>query len=385
MKKITFLLFTCITMSLVSQTKLTSILKENNNGTSWQNSYKIEYIYDANGNVTEETELNWDTASSQWKTSYKSFYTYNTDNKATVGLYQSFDFTSGSITYQNRTNNTYNSNGDLIQFLDQEWNGSAWVNSYKFDLTYVDNRVSSGLSYEWSGTDWVFNDDASKITINYNANGTISSFNSDAWDGVNWVTEGRTVFSYDGNNKIILQDGQTWNGSAWTSDYKSEYTYDNNGNVIEEKESYLENGSFVTGYEQTATFNTAELISSYIHPFKDKTGIDYLTEPNGIVNKILTSSSGSDRTTYNYGDATASNKDFNLSSFSVYPNPTRSTLKIDDSNFSLKNVAVFNIIGKQVLTSLKNEINLEKLVNGVYVLKVTSKNGSIVTKRIVKN
>ncbi|MGK0413599.1 MAG: hypothetical protein ACJA1B_001807 [Polaribacter sp.] len=102
-----------------------------------------------------------------------------------------------------------------------------------------------------------------------------------------------------------------------------EYTYDTNGNLITNKEFYVTNGSFVTGSEATATFDTAELMSSYIHPFKDKTGIDYLIDPNGIVNKILTKSGGdSDRTTYNYGEATASNKDFNLIAFSVHPNPS---------------------------------------------------------------
>ena len=387
MKKITFLLFTFMSLSLVSQTKLTSSLTESYNGSSWQNSYKIEYSYDDNGNLTEETELFWDTTSSQWKTGFKSFYTYNSDNKATVGLYQSFDSTSGSITYQDRTNNTYNSNGDLIQFLDQEWNGSAWVNDYKVDLTYTNNRLSGGASYTWGGTDWIFTtDDDSKFTINYNANGTISSFNSDAWDGTNWVASDSTIFSYDGNNNLILQDGQTWNGTAWISEYKSEYSYDTNGNLIAEKESYLENGSFVTGYEQTATFNTAELMSSYIHPFKDKTGIDYLTEPYGIINKMLSKTGDtSDRTTYNYGEATASNEDFNSLVFSVYPNPASSFVKVDDSNFSLKNMEIYNLIGQKLLSTTKNQLNIENLVDGVYLLKIETESGKFGTKRIIKN
>lgn len=383
MKKITFLLFTFMSLSLVSQTKLTSSLTESYDGTAWQNSSKTEYIYDASGNVTEETYLSWDTTSAQWIPLDKSSYTYNANNKATVVLYEYL----GSDSEIDRTNYTYDANGNLILILDEDWNGSAWVNSYKFDLTYTNNRLSGGASYTWGGTDWIVtSDDDSKFTINYNANGTINSFNSDAWDGSNWVAEDSTIFSYDGNNNLILQDGRTWNGTAWVSDYKSEYAYDANGNLIEEKESYLENGSFVTDYERTATFNTAELMSSYIHPFKDKTGIDYLTEPNGIINKILTKSGGSsDRTTYNYGEATASNRDFNSISFSVYPNPASSFIKVDDSSFSLKNMDVYNVIGQKLLSTTKSQLNIENLVDGVYLLKIETESGKFGTKRIIKN
>lgn len=382
MKKITFLLFTFMSLSLVSQTKLTSSLTESYDGTAWQNSSKTEYIYDASGNVTEETYLSWNTTSAQWIPLDKSSYTYNANNKATVVLYEYL----GSDSEIDRTNYTYDANGNLILTLDQDWNGSAWVNSYKVDLTYTNSRLSGAASYTWSGTDWIVTtDDDGKFTINYNANGTISSFNYDAWDGSNWVAEDSTIFSYDGNNNLILQDGRTWNGTAWVSDYKSEYAYDANGNLIEEKESYLENGSFVTDYERTATFNTAELMSSYIHPFKDKTGIDYLTEPNGIINKILTKSGSDERTTYNYGEATASNRDFNSISFSVYPNPASSFIKVDDSSFSLKNMDVYNVIGQKLLSTTKSQLNIENLVDGVYLLKIETESGKFGTKRIIKN
>jgi YD repeat-containing protein len=382
MKKITLLLCTFMSLSLVSQTKLTSELTESYNGSTWQKSSKTEYSYDASDNVTEETYLSWDSTSSQWLSQDKSSYTYNADNKATVELYQWF----GSGSEQYRSNYTYNTNSDLILILDEYWNGSDWVNSYKVDLTYTNNRLSGGTSYEWSGTNWVVSDDTTKVTINYNANGTISSFNSDAWDGINWVSSDRTIFSYDGNNNLILHDGQTWNGTAWISENKIEYSYDAKGNLIAKKESYLESGSFVTDYEQTATFNTAELMSSYIHPFKDKTGIDYLTEPNGIVNKILSRSGGtSNRTTYNYGEATASNKDFNSLAFSVYPNPASSFVKVDDSSFSLKNMEIYNVVGQKLLSTTKNQLNIENLVDGVYLLKIETESGKFATKRIVKN
>ncbi|WP_299671663.1 hypothetical protein [uncultured Polaribacter sp.] len=64
MKKTTFFIFTFITISLLSQTKLTSSLTETNTGTVWINSYKSEFTYDSNNNLTEDTELYWNATTS---------------------------------------------------------------------------------------------------------------------------------------------------------------------------------------------------------------------------------------------------------------------------------------------------------------------------------
>jgi hypothetical protein len=387
MKKITFLLFTFITTLIVGQDKLTSSIGEYFDGTNWVNGYKTEYTYDSNKNLIEETELYLN--SSQWVKSYSTMYSYNSNNKATSEISINYDVNGNNATEDYRTINSYNSSGNLIQILNEESENSNWVNESKFDLTYTDNKLSLALGYEWNGTEWVVGmDDSFRITISYNSNGKVSESKSDSWDGTNWVDADRTVYTYDGNNRLTNEDSQTWNGTNWVTDYKSEYTYDANGNAVTSKESYVEEdgGVLIEQPLETYTFDTTQLMSNFSHPFRDKTGLDEIIFPlNAIVNKILTRSSANNRNTYYYGnEATASVNEFDSINFSVYPNPTSSILKIDDSNFSLKNIEIYNIIGKKVFTSSKNEINLEGLVNGVYVLKVQSENGNIATKRIVK-
>ena len=51
MRKIALLLFTLIGLSLHAQKELSSTLTESYDGSAWQNSDKIEYSYEANGNV----------------------------------------------------------------------------------------------------------------------------------------------------------------------------------------------------------------------------------------------------------------------------------------------------------------------------------------------
>ena len=385
MKKITFLLFTLLTFSIFGQDKLTSSLNEYYNGNSWQNSNNSEFVYDSNNNLTEEAELYWDATTSEWKDSSKTSYTYNANNKVIVELYQNFD-SNKIVTNQYRTTNTYDSNGKLTEFLSEFNGGGSWEFEDKFILEYSNSRLTGAISYTWDGSDWVLEEESSRIAVSYNANNKVSISKLDNWDGTKWVDSDRTLYTYDANNRVIIEDSQIWDGTSWSTDYKSEYTYDTNGNALTEKESYLENEVLTEQPIETKIFDTSQLMSSFSHPFKDKTGIDFLFSANGIVNKILGRSSTNNRTTYYYGnEPTASVNDFNLIDFSVYPNPSTSTIKIDDSNFSIKNVELYSVVGKKVMTSTKNKLNLQHLVNGVYLLKIETESGKIATKRIIKN
>lgn len=382
MRKFTILLFTFIGLSLFGQKRLTSRLTENYDGSTWQNSNKMEYSYDANGNVIEEIEFFWQTSESQWSAANKISYSYNTNNKVVVALNEEFDSNTNSFKESSRTNNTYNSNGYLTQFLDQDWNGSAWENSSKTDLTYNGNLVSGGLSYEWVDNNW---SKVENVTILYNDNETIKSFTIANWDGTGWFDESSVNFSYDGTDNLTSRIRSAWNGSAFEDDSKTEFVYDTNGNIITVKDFNFDNGNFELDYEETGTYDTDELMSDYFHPYKDKSGIDYLTDPFGLINKILTITElDSERTTFTYDESTANINDFGAAVFSVYPNPVSSYVKVDDSTFSLKNMTIFNLIGQKLISTTKNKLHIEHLKEGAYFLRIETRSGKFATKRILK-
>lgn len=68
----------------------------------------------------------------------------------------------------------------------------------------------------------------------------------------------------------------------------------------------------------------------------------------------------------------------------VYPNPVANgTLYIDTDNGNTKSVAIFDILGKQVIkTSTEQTVNVSALRTGVYVLKVTE-DGKTATRKLV--
>ena len=138
-------------------------------------------------------------------------------------------------------------------------------------------------------------------------------------------------------------------------------------------------------YEDINTFDTSQSMADFAHPFKDKNGIDYLFSVNGIINKILTTTYSESRITYNYGEATASIPAFNLANVQVHPNPATDILNISIQNGSIFKINIYNLLGKKIFTSTENTINVENLAKGVYLLKIQSENGGVITKKLIKN
>ncbi|MBN9338113.1 MAG: T9SS type A sorting domain-containing protein [Chryseobacterium sp.] len=66
----------------------------------------------------------------------------------------------------------------------------------------------------------------------------------------------------------------------------------------------------------------------------------------------------------------------------VYPNPVVDVLHIDDKN--LKSVALYSMDGKKLLETKSSEMNVSKLPNGVYVLRIVTSDNNIVSKKIIK-
>jgi len=74
----------------------------------------------------------------------------------------------------------------------------------------------------------------------------------------------------------------------------------------------------------------------------------------------------------------------------VYPNPAFSSLTIQLANSTIKSVAIYNTLGQTIkVVNMKTankqaNLNVASLVKGLYVLKIITNNGNILTKRLVK-
>ncbi len=88
----------------------------------------------------------------------------------------------------------------------------------------------------------------------------------------------------------------------------------------------------------------------------------------------------------NFYQGSASVKDNNIAGLSVYPNPaTGSTLFVTSNNNVEKSVAIFDVLGKQVINTVTTgAVNIANLNAGVYIVKVTEEGKTASRKLVVK-
>ncbi|NKI26141.1 T9SS type A sorting domain-containing protein [Arenibacter sp. 6A1] len=87
-----------------------------------------------------------------------------------------------------------------------------------------------------------------------------------------------------------------------------------------------------------------------------------------------------------YGQA-PKEKTGDIEGFKLYPNPvTNGRVTITTSLNAPKTILIFDVFGSKILetTIIGTELNVNELVAGVYILRVTEKNKTISRKLIVK-
>ncbi len=85
-------------------------------------------------------------------------------------------------------------------------------------------------------------------------------------------------------------------------------------------------------------------------------------------------------------DASFGINDQTASNFAIYPNPATDNINITSSLNGDKMVAIFDVLGKQVMNSVVTgeRLNIEALNSGVYIVKITQGNVSETQKLVVR-
>jgi len=75
----------------------------------------------------------------------------------------------------------------------------------------------------------------------------------------------------------------------------------------------------------------------------------------------------------------------NTFSIDVYPNPTTSTIMLNTNTLQVNEVSIWNVTGQRLLTSKNTDvIDVSSFSSGVYILKITTNNGTVITKKVIK-
>lgn len=198
---------------------LTEELTEVNYGDGWQEFSLLTYDYDFSGNVIEIVAQIMEDGG--WENEARASYTYD-DDLVTEVIIQEWE--NGN--WENETKEVYNYSGDVTTVLYWDWNGSNWSSDELFTYTRTDNTIELVMQYMEGGA-WQ-NEGKQIITLNFNER--VTEILEQEWEGTSWVNDELTTYNYEGDvfpSKTI----QEWNGSAWEDNKLFTYEYDENGNA----------------------------------------------------------------------------------------------------------------------------------------------------------
>jgi hypothetical protein len=317
----------------------TSELNQSWNNPGWVNHGKDTMIYDANNNMTSEMDQSLINTTIGWRNNRLYMYSYDSQNNQTSFLYQQWNGVTNTWVNEGYYTYTYDTNNNMTVKLYQTWNGLSWVNSSKDTMIYDNNNNRTNkLDLSWNGTAWA---NLEKDTMEYDANNNLTSELYQSWNSNAWVNYKQNIYTYDASNNMTGELEQSWNGSTWV--IANQYTYAFDINNLEESAAWKEwnnTGSYIIWGDSTYYY------------FQTLTGI------NELYNKL---------------------------NIMVYPNPALNNITIESMQKST--IELLNIQGQtikqQQIQQGKTDIDLSELSKGVYILRLCSNDKTEVT-RIVK-
>lgn len=395
MKKLYTIAMMLFVITLQGQNKLLSSIQESYNGSSWQNYSGYNYEYDGNNNLITETYVEW--VNGLWKIKEKITYTYDANNKVVQELGQEWNATTNALENSYRDRFTY-ANGNFTGQVAEIWENSSWVNEWKIDLTFNGNNLPvSLLSYNWVGANWVA-DERGQFT--YNSNNKLTEELYEEWENSQWVNSSKSLYAYNLNHQMVSSRNATWDdfNNLYKEFYRTDYVLDGAGNRISETNTDVNNNN---KWKDEYTYDSFSLMSNFAHPFKDKNGLDYLTEDFPHVNKIIAINrysynvatgdyNLSGKATYNYNSAltlAVENPEIVKAGITIFPNPTTSVINLDFSEaVTIDKIVVVDITGKTVLQQGANttQVNVEKLAKGLYIIEAYSGKEKFTSKFVKK-
>ena len=357
-------------------------------GSEWKNSYIIDFQYvngvlnsevhsvytDGSANpfrkfvyeytdstLTSKKEFSY--TNNTWIITLQTDYKYSLESKIdslVMSVYQ-----SGNIGQQYRMKNFYNSDGLLSSQLETlKDSANNWVNSQQINWFYT-----SGSS-------------------------NIMSERTKLWNSEYglWENYQRTDYEYNTANKLISETYQYWKTMYWQSDLRYDYMYDINGNEI--KKTVLQpiynkwrslisinysdfNGNKANLMESKYEFwggNTGELVTSFI--------------PYDFNNEIAIQKGKRLQISYSaVSDTIQSLPSITERSIRIYPNPSDGIYYFNMEEYAVQSWIITDLSGRILKSHAQSVssgvIDITEVPKGMYVLKVTTKDGQL-TQKLMK-
>lgn len=238
------------------------------------------------------------------------------------------------------------------------------------------NLITNGSLEDWADATtqapgWFMN--TTSIT-----SGAVTKQTTGAQDGVNYVSITSPTSS---NNNVSLQDLVVTPGETYTF----KYWYKNEPNAkLKHWIQWRNDSGNIEGFAdpiQPVEYNvvsstwTQVTVTAVAPANATKTRIAFRNYSGGATSSI-------DNLVVTAG--IVSIKDNNIEGLQVFPNPASNVVNITSSLTGVKEVTIFNMLGKKVLETSTNEtVNISDLTSGVYIMNI-SQDGKTASRKLVK-
>lgn len=277
-----------------------------------------------------------------------------------------------------------------------------WVPNAFRTFKYDSNRV---LKTE-TGFDFNYFDDVSvkkfELRYTYDSLGFLHDVVEyiPGWEEGIFVPENRQAYTYDLYLKLESETHYSWDYDAddWMQEVKWIFQNEPNGAVLWEQNNYLWNSenlkwesSFKSACSSENRFVASDIkdwnfLEIYLPVFAFDDVVCDRMETHNIKNDTWEMIAYSDYY-FSEGDLVSVN-DRNETSVRVFPNPVVDVLNIELNTFDEMTCLLRNLYGQIVIQKMvqnREEISLQGLIPGVYIVEIKSAEGTVFAQKLLKN
>lgn len=339
----------------------------------WNDYARLRFSYDANNYIQNQLIQIWSAADDAYVNSTQQFYTYQ-DGHGILTVNQNWN--GSSWVNENKNIYTYTPAGLISTHCEQQWDNvnSAWVNKNLRTYTFSGGLETEYIYQLWNTvTDsW---DNTSRRVYTYDVNGNKLTQKSYNWDGAAWENVERYTWTYNANNQVTLELYEVWNSglTTWVNNTKDMYTYDGNYNLTQELFQNWNGSSWVNYDKDDYTYDANDNKVLYIY---------------SIWNVGLASWDQTDKTQYFYSEFDATSiSDLTNKTFVAFPNPTTGYITINPKDKSYTDIIITDAAGRIILEKPMNEtgscINLKQYGSGLYNITLHDYSGNLNSTQVI--
>ncbi|MCW3126698.1 MAG: hypothetical protein JWO03_2356 [Bacteroidetes bacterium] len=134
---------------------------------AWANNANYQYSYDAGGRQVSNIFQIWSTGSG-WTNSGKDTLIYNTSGDLAQDIYLEWQTSSSSFILYTDILYTYDANHNMTSYINQDHNGSGWINDQRHSYLYDSyNNITRLTSEQWQNGAWGFLNSSTSDAYNY--------------------------------------------------------------------------------------------------------------------------------------------------------------------------------------------------------------------------